>query len=69
LKSREGTTPSGMTLLTVRYTPTGPHPKIDVAARAPAEMIFGEMGFRAAAMRGVAGEIVRCVRSFERFFA
>jgi hypothetical protein len=47
----------GMTLLTVHYTPTGPHPKIDVATRAPAEVIFGEMGFRAAAMRGVAGEL------------
>lgn len=59
----------GMKALTVSYTPSGPHPEVHVASRLPAQVIFGSIRFRAAAMPPTHQSIARLVGSFESFFA
>lgn len=58
----------GMKALTATYTPIGPRPIVRLTGNLGVEVGFGTKGFRAGAMPGLAGEIVRHVRSFEQFF-
>lgn len=58
----------GQWALTAHFTPIGPRPQVHLKGTLPVEVGFGTIGFRAAVMPGLAGEIVRHVRSFEGFF-
>jgi hypothetical protein len=57
----------GMRMFAVDYTPTGARPQVHVEARVPAEVLFGDLAFRAVAMQGVLNAIRLLVRSFNGF--
>jgi hypothetical protein len=54
---------------TIYYTPIGPHPRLHLTGTLPVEVGFGSIGFRASMMPGLAGEVVRHIRRFDRFFS
>jgi hypothetical protein len=59
----------GMKLVTAWLTPTGPNSRAHIHVNAPAEMVFGSMAFRAAAMPGVVNAIRRLLASSTVFLA
>jgi hypothetical protein len=59
----------GATVVRVPYTIVGDAPRLNLDVAFPAEVHFGQIGFRALAMQSVAERIAGVVHGFEPFFA